>query len=251
MEQVKNRFRSLIEAWRQPQQGLPGVIRWGKYYRGDGSFPGVRKQDSLQHSHSISVLGIPFMHELWMHHFFDLLLVHQALLIHDVGEGITNEDHAYLDKNPSHDVAEYIAFHDLYFGAWGEIGFARLERAFLLQFALKGNHELFPDRARGVLAFLRDNYAREARVFDAIERLDYLFYALEQHIFCPSDASAEIREICARGLVQTLRNQIPALNRLASELPGLAEVIWSSEIVAELREFLKPYEGQWIEVRTS
>ncbi|MBI1754887.1 hypothetical protein HYR65_01220 [Candidatus Azambacteria bacterium] len=44
----------MLPAWKAPQIGLPTVIRWKKYLNNGGA---AREQNSLQHSHSITVLG--------------------------------------------------------------------------------------------------------------------------------------------------------------------------------------------------
>lgn len=76
-----------------------------------------------------------------------------------------------------------------------------------------------------------------AYAFEAIERWDYIMYALEQWT----------RHGNPTFLVKTLRNQMDRLDNLAGILPGFSIEVWTPEIRAWCTAFLAEYEGQFIE----
>lgn len=224
----------LIEAWKTPQVGLDEVPRWKKYRKGKGE--GVRRQNSLQHSLSITILVAIMRARLRIYlPFLDWLLVATAVAIHDVGEGIIKKDTHYIDKTVEGDLAEYLAFRRHY-EPLGDKVFTPLHRAFLLQFARK-NPEIFPDDARQIMADLAGEHLMEAFMFDAIERWDYALYALEQY---HERGNEKI-------LVQVLRNNNPAIQELKRCLPGFREEIWTRELDLWTNDFLLAHEGMWIE----
>ena len=75
----------------------------------------------------------------------DSRLVLTALTVHDLGEGEIGKDTLYLDKNISADLEEYKGFRNRY-EPLGK-SFDCLNRAFLLQFAIKNPPE-FPEDAK-------------------------------------------------------------------------------------------------------
>ena len=79
--------------------------------------------------------------------------------------------------------------------------------------------------------------SREALVFEAVERFDYVLYALEQYLERGNE----------KILVQVLRNRVPRLDRLASCLNDFGKLIWTEKISDWARDFIKAREGQWIE----
>lgn len=223
-------LRPLISAWKTPQIKLPQVVRWAKYLNS-----GVRRQDSVQHSHAITILCVMVIAQISAANNVELDegLLLSAFAVHDVGEGELGWDTLYIDKTAEEDLAEYLAFRKCYemLGpAW-----RALHVAFLLQFCLK-NPEIFPADAREIMEYLATMHRYEALAFDAIERWDSFLYAAEQFM--------------ERGhekiLVQMLRNNLLRLNALATELPGFA-TIWTPELSVWASAFLKQREGNWIE----
>lgn len=223
----------LIEAWKTPQVGLDEVPRWKKYIdKGEG----VRRQNSLQHSLSITILVAIMRARLRIYlPFLDWLLVTTAVAIHDVGEGIIKKDTHYIDKTLEGDLAEYLAFRRHY-EPLGNGVFSPLHRAFLLQFARK-NPEIFPDDARQIMGDLAREHLMEAFMFDAIERWDYLLYAFEQY---HERGNKKI-------LVQVLRNNIAAIQDISRNLEGFSTEIWTPELDLWTKNFLRAHEGMWIE----
>lgn len=227
------------------QISLRRVVRWGKYVdkedrqRVEESFKladrGCRVQESLQHSYSLAIAGMILVAEIDGYVGLDGDLLSRAFLVHDHGEGELGFDTHYIDKTAEKDLNEYLAFAKRYVTLEPET-FRRFESAFLLQFAGK-EQPLFPPQARAIMAGLRAKHPMEVLAFEAVERWDYVLYALEQF-----EALGD-----AKILVQTMRNQIGHLDRIAHDLPGFSKVVWTEEVRAWFRSLLETYEGQFIE----
>lgn len=234
MEKVIKAWRVTLDVWKSGQEGLPTVPRWSKYI---GRDQGVREQDSLKHSYSLTVLGLIFLERMKRYQPLDGEMLLTALLLHDHGEGEIGHDTLYLDKTAEGDLAEYQAFRKRY-EALGPAEFEAFHRAFLLQFAIK-DPPGFPVDAKKVMATLRIGRRPEALAFDALERWDYILYALEQYV---ERGNQKI-------LVQVLRNQVPKLDRLCSDLHGLREAVWTDDIAVEFHTFLYVHAGKWMEYK--
>lgn len=218
-------IQQLVLAWNRPQVTLPKVIRWKKYWK-----RGSRRQDTLQHSYSIALFALWLFPRLSKYVVFDEYCVLQALLLHDIGEGEVGADTHYIDKSADGDSIECEAFFSRYGMAFELEG----RQAFLLQFVGKANQM---GELRLELEELAQHRSIEAKIFEAIERFDYLLYAVEQHL---QRGQVKI-------LVQTLRNQIGHFDRLCDELPGFREVLWTPELETWARSLLSRHEGQWLE----
>lgn len=229
---VPPRLLPLLGVWKTPQVGLDKVPRWKKYLK---KGKGVRRQNSLQHSLSIAILGSMVTTRLSAYVSIDAGFVITSLIIHDVGEGIRRKDVLYIDKTVEEDFDEYLAFRRVYESLDAAL-FDRLHHAFLLQFARK-NPDIFPKDARKIMTYLSKKFFLEALIFDAVERWDYVLYALEQY---HERGNKKI-------LVQVLRSQISPLNELAEKIPGFGTEIWTWEIASWANGFIKDHEGMWIE----
>lgn len=227
----------VIDVWKSGQVLLPEVIRWSKYVNAEDSK--VRKQNSLQHSHSISVFATIFLTKTRSYLILDEELVKDAVHNHDHGEGELKFDTLYIDKTEQGDLDEYLAFAKRFSNLEDQDLFFEFQRPFLLQFALK-NPEIFPEDARKIMSELAFYREKECKAFDAIERLDYLLFAFEQY----NEVGDEVI------LVQTLRGQIPHLNNLADN-GGIAldQTFWTPEFRAWCENFVAEREGQFIEVK--
>lgn len=219
----------VAQSWRESTARMARVFRWGKYLRD----PAVRRQNVLQHTVSIVSLVPVFVRALAGYTSLDGELLRLAFMVHDVGEGELGGDVHYIDREVSRDVAEYEAFCRQYRDCAPAV-WEQLERAFLLQFAA-ANPLGFPDDARVVMAELRGTNPVEVIAFEAIERWDYMLYALEH----------EARG-CGRLIVQVLRNQLGHLDRLVHELPGF-EVIHPPRFSSWCHDYVGQFAGQWIE----
>lgn len=242
MQRPFNDWHKLIDVWRSGQIGLPEVRRWAKYAKPgpDGSdHGGVRPQDSLQHSYSITLLGSIVLHyvRLSTNRKIDGELLLKALLLHDHGEGELGLDTLYVDKNVEGDVREYVAFVKR-FNSLDPNLFHDLHTAFLLQFATR-DLSAFPEEAHPIMLHLRETRPLEILLFDAVERWDYILYAVEQ-----------LRDNNNRCIVvQVLRNQMPHMDQLADSIPGLREYIWTDAIRKECTTLLEEHAHQWPERR--
>jgi hypothetical protein len=232
MEKVIHAWRGTLDIWKSGQEGLPTVQRWSKYV---GKEQGVRAQDSLKHSYSLTVLGLIFLERMKHYQPLDGEMLLSALLLHDHGEGEIGRDTLYVDKTAEGDLAEYQAFRKR-FESLDQAEFDSFHRAFLLQFAAK-DPPGFPDDAKKVMAALRIGRLPEVLAFEALERWDYVLYALEQYI---ERGNVKI-------LVQVLRNQAYKLDRLCSDLYGLRQTVWTFDIAVECHTFLFVHDGKWIE----
>lgn len=223
-----------LSVWLSGQIALPQVQRWSKYC-GRSKGGGARRQNSLQHSYAIALLGKILYHKIRPYIVLDEGLLLTAFLIHDHGEGEILSDTHYIDKNEEGDLEEYNAFVKRYSALPEEI-FGEFHRAFLLQFALKAPLN-FPESACVLMAELAAQQRQECLVFDAVERWDYVLYALEQF----HDRGN------TRILVQVMRHQKEHLDRLAEELPGFGQEVWTDAIKGEFAHFLAWHNGEHIE----
>lgn len=232
----RNKFwTDYMQVWESGQTKLPEVVRWKKY-RKKGERRKVRRQNSLQHSYSITILGSIVCHVLRPHVLLKESFLKDAWMIHDHGEGEICSDTHYIDKSDERDLKEYEAFVKCYSVLFSKELFEDFHKAFLLQFALK-NPPNFPEEARLIMMELTTMNAMECRVFEVVERLDYVFYAMEQYI----------KRNNAKILVQVMRNQMDHLNRLAKDLPGFGETIWHESARVWFQDFLVIHNGYWIE----
>ncbi len=218
-------IQELVATWSRPQQSLRKVIRWGKYVK-----RGSRRQDTLQHSYSFALFALCLFPRLRMHVSFDEHLVLKAILLHDIGEGEVKGDTLYVDKNHEGDIAECAAFLNRFGDSFGREG----REAFLLQFAPKAARMAHYEEE---LKILFERRSIESLVFEAVERFDYLLYALEQWV--------ERRQV--KILVQVLRNQAQHFNRLSLELPGFRKELWTLELEEWSHDLLNSHQGKWIE----
>jgi 5'-deoxynucleotidase YfbR-like HD superfamily hydrolase len=234
MKAVEKVWLEIIDVWRSGQVQLPKVQRWKKYDKPkDGSK--VRKQNSLQHSYSITVLGRIFCLKLDRFVKLNVSMMLTAWLLHDHGEGEIQKDTLYIDKTDQGDLDEYLAFRKR-FSQLGSDEYDQLEKAFLLQFAAK-SFQNFPEHAQHQMRYLLRNCSNEVYAFEAVERWDYLLYAIEQYQKFGNE----------KILVQVLRHQIHHLDRLTSSLPGFGEIIWTEEVRVTLSKFLHLHKEKWIE----
>lgn len=234
-----NDWDATLDVWKSGQTLLPKVTRWSKYVKDDDPYGGGRVQDTLQHSYSLSLLGEILLLTLKKHnHTYDHHLFLTACLLHDHGEGELERDILYVDKSSDEDLNEYKAFQKR-FGTLDKDIYEPLEQAFLLQFAQLEDNEAakFPEEAKKQMEYLKQNKHLEILAFEALERWDYVLYALEQY----KDRQNE------RILVRVLRNQAPHLDRLADELPGFKEEIWNEKIRHWAEDFMARRDGKWLE----
>jgi 5'-deoxynucleotidase YfbR-like HD superfamily hydrolase len=220
--QLTDLWGDLRDVWQSGQVQLPQVVRWSKDVA-DTKNGGARRQDTLAHSYSLTLLGLILLDTLKDHVSLDTHLTTTSLLVHDHGEGELARDILYDQKTEQGDLDEYLAFKKR-FEALGS-AYPFFERAFLVQFARKAPPS-FPTDAQTVMKDLVETKFHECLFFDVVERFDYLLYALEQYV---DRNNAHI-------LARVLTRQMPHLHRLAEELPGF-DTIWTPDIESMLQTF--------------
>lgn len=80
-------WMTLLAFWRNPQVDLQEVFRWAKYSENGGA----RRQNCLQHSHSIVLMGIFIAQQLREYlRVVDWEMVLTALTVHDLAEACSS-----------------------------------------------------------------------------------------------------------------------------------------------------------------
>ncbi len=211
-KKLSHSHATLLEIWRAGQTQLPEVRRWATFEEKQGT----RRQNTLQHTYALAIFTIIFLERVrpFLAH-LDEMLVLQAVVLHDHGEGELGRDVLYPNKSSDHDLAEYKAFHKR-FRPLRE--FRSHHEAYLLQYCL-GDHQHFPREAQRILRRLAKKKRNEAWAFQAIENFDYLFYAVEQY---KESGNKDI-------LAHVLGNVAPKLDKLVEEVAGFAEGFWTPE----------------------
>ncbi len=212
-----------LAVWRSLQDGgQASITRFSGHTRRFGYR--IRKQNGYDHLCSVTYLCTQILIELRPYIALDEMLVSWCFQFHDVPEGLLRRDILAPVKKQDDDLDEYLAFERL-FRPLGPATWEVLQRCFLLQFVLEKT-DIFPVDARAVLDELRKNRLKEALVFDGIQRYDYLFYSEE----CAEVGTSQVLE-------DVIPNQIPKLDRIARELPGFKEVVWTPQ----RRSYFKKY----------
>ncbi len=222
LKQVVSRaWPGISETLQEAQTILTSIYRWSKYVD-----TGIRQQDDLQHSYSITLLASIFMNMLnWYNPLVDQALVLNAFLVHDYGEGLLGRDICLTDKVKNDDLAEYTAFISRY-SALDKKAFEQLHKAYLLQYAIEERPD-FPSSAQEIISNLRATRMIEILIFRAVETWEYILYALEQHNSGHQTILAEV-----------MGNAQQRLAFLSDNLPGFKEVVWTKEITKAFQESL-------------
>ncbi len=207
--------------WLLIQENQEKVIRWGKQIALD---PKLRHQNNLKHIASVIDVAIRTCLQLQSHIFFDTGVVLGAIGIHEHGEALLLRDYVYDDKmvNVQTDVDEYFAYMEaiekMY--PFDPETVQKLEELFLLQYATKSEKwSFFPEDVQEKLSIISVLLEIEAKIFDAIERYEYLFYTLE---------TASVDNDNQHLIEQVMVNQIKYLDRYAKEICGF-DKIWTEQ----------------------
>lgn len=222
---------------------LSRVKRWSKYiHHEDGST--ARTQTVAEHLLSAmlnadifaSIIG-PYIQVAGGR--FDEDVFKRAVMLHDYGEiihapeyGGNGYDTLYQAKNSSGDVSEYERFMELieplidhYPRIW-----KMYSEAFSIQFVAYRRWEEWSEDVQDAFRKASEAYVYEVLAFEALERWGYILFALEQFRY-PVHQNTRI-------LVDVIDAQAPHLDRLASDLPGFCEEIWTSRLREEAKKFL-------------
>lgn len=233
---------------------LRDVYRWKRFWpegwkfsaQNEYSHLNFRPQTVAEHSLAMPVLGTmmgtmldPFLPDGYR---FDYQLFSLALSLHDWGEGITRNDHPFTEKKLIHELEEYNAFYHSFKNLPPEI-FDLCQKAFVLQFVYPLNGRAisekpplkswgtFPEPVRKIIAQLADEKSSEALRFSAVERLEYIMYAIEQYILRQNFGMAK----------EVISNQLPDMRQACSLVPGFKEKIWTNE-VDKAAQFIRDYQ---------
>lgn len=205
---------------------LQDVIRWKKYVNSEEAM----KENSLQHSYKAALLALKVLEneKKYSEKPFDAYLVLKAIILHDLGE-IEAGDTVYIDKNEEGEKHEYNFFRQLTSSLPEHIK-KELHVAYHLQYSNKPGFSDTSDK-------LNEEYPMEAKLFEAIERIGYVIFAYREYV----------RRNKEKIFVQVLRNQHTHLVNLAKELPGFGKIFYTEEMQHNIDEFLKGYDGKYIE----
>lgn len=207
-------FGHRFRVWLTLQSGQERIIRWSRFL---AKFPFLRKQTG--HDHRCSIYFLCSSHLVLIRDYvhLDEALILDCCSVHDEAEGLLMVDVPANIKKDTDDLAEYLAFRDMYHPLGPKIWRAK-QMSFLLQTCVN-NPECFDNDAREVMSMLAKTKRFEALFFKGIEMLDYLYYAVEG-----SDAGAH-------GLVQEVAtHHVHKLDEIAEEVPGFERVVWTPEL---------------------
>lgn len=202
--------------------GLGKTVRWR-------DFENIREQNSLEHSFSLAVLANIITRLLKpFHPSLDAELIKDAALLHDIGEYGQNRDIPYVCRKKFRNREEYENFKRVFSYVKPEI-FDELKRPFLLQFALL-DHSVFEGEDKNILRGLKKHRRKEAQIFEALEHLEYIFFAIEQW------QTRGHEKICK----QILETNGPVLGKIAKKIKGF-DLIWSADTCKWCRDFVQTH----------
>lgn len=242
---------AILDVWQSGQVLCQNVVRWGP----NSDIEGLgRKQSVLQHLYSIQVLARIFRSKLRLHlraHVASLCAeeadeflpswdtIFDCLLFHDHGEGELYAQQGFdLGPEQQDDGMAAVREDAALAARVSQLGDPPA-REFIFRSRLQfvpSDKEL-PDSAPELLrddqSILRKYYGLEGKIFEAIERYDYLLYAFE-HRDDPAVGPKKILKVLFR--------HVGRLSDLAREIPGFREEIWTHELEHACSAFVAAYE---------
>lgn len=164
-----------------------------------------------------------------------------CLFLHDCGEARAGAkfDIRAPDKLGHHDLEEY----EIACAQWQTMPTrtqSAFRRAFLLQFCLEAQ-PLFPDEEQKTMRLLCAQHNREARLFQFVEKYEYLVCAIEDFVGGRFPKTDEALQICAFRLYEVSYRSGPKLQQWAQEL-GVPEAFWPPELWLALEVYIRDYE---------
>jgi hypothetical protein len=211
------KFEVMLQPWVNAQRPMSKIVRWG-------NFPEYG-QTLTEHMSSIPYVLTYVEDMLNYRGDIDWLLLHRCVIVHDQGEPLSGGDEHADNKTENKEYLEYNAVarmmnHDT--------PFARsFMRAFLLQYVRKLQFwEQFDGKHQLMLEVLSKTKAKEAAIFEMVERLDYLASAVIGY-------RSGIRNDKETMIDHVLKRQIPKLDGLLVEFPELSWV-WSTSLRSSL-----------------
>lgn len=217
--------------WRTLQIEHEAVIRWGPYRECNTR---LHEQTNLHHIVSLLRISDLYLRNLLGYVVFNLGMVNTVAQCHEDGEAVLGRDVNYNVKTGADDFAEWVAFRDMLSGALKEMKQREeLHKAFLLQFILGDVSHFEQDpEAFAIIQDLQHYSLLEARLFNALERLDYIYYAWQ--------AYEDTGDVVI--LTHVLRRHVPKLKECASGMiDGFSKVMWTPEQQSQAEEIIEMF----------
>ena len=208
------------------QTGLSKVERWQAFAKTNH----LRPQSVLEHS-----VGLVFLTDYVVDKMNGSLagkinkeLLMKAGILHDVPEGIIQEDVSRSEKTSKQDAKEFAAFADFIASKYDQPNLESLEKIYLLQFCL-GDISAFPKPKQELMHQIAKDYYLEALMFRVVENLDYLLYAEEQWVRFGDSSRNLISEVAT--IV------VPVVEELVPKIPGL-DTLWTTKAKKHFSQFI-------------
>ncbi len=213
--------------WWELQDQHQNMHRWESYTSVNKALP---LQSNAAHIHGLSWLAQDHLPRLAAHPQapeFDQGRIMSLIWIHDDPEARLRRDVQYHDKTSLDDVDELRAFFSLVQGHPARI---KMIDTFMIQFLTKGKLGVFEKYLEpGTIERLKKDYWMEAMLFNALERRDYIQYALLCYKMC--------RDVVI--MTHVLRNQAQALKEYGRRIPGFRDVFWTLEQIQLAEDFME------------
>jgi len=228
MKAIKPQDHFFLPLWKMFQEVYRNVPRW-KGYR--DANPNLQLQTNLEHQNSLNplfMLALPTIGEEGLSRQMLFIACH----VHELGE-VENGDTLYHQKTEDKHLKELLSFDkilsSLEFLDEGRTEYYRI--AYLLQHVTNDTVNFVGHPwAEKMLRTIRKDYFAEGQVFDALERLDYVLYALKAYQKC-GDVVILKHVYC---------NQVKRLDGYAKTIKGFNKW-WYKEISADAKRFMKKY----------
>lgn len=215
-----------MERWIVLQNNHEKIVRWKRFCEEN---PGLRKQTNLHHITSVSSLFVTIGTRLLQYKKFDLALILAAIIFHEDGEAFLRRDISYIHKTNDHDLDEYNSFLETIQDDSKEVQYL-LVKAFLLQF-LSANKDVtgWGSLAEEAMDDLNENHVYEGHIFNALERMDYLYYTINSYEQCGDLVL----------LVHLLRDQVPGVEKYIGVIDGFEKEVWTKELSLWAKEVME------------
>lgn len=212
--------RELMKPWLNAQQPMAETPRWG-------NFPDYGQTLGM-HNSSIPLVMMSMRTQL-LHHAprleLDWLLLDDTVKVHDQGEPLTGGDEHAGITTADKPVREWTAFEVMVRPMPSHLQ-QRYVLAFTLPYIRKPSGYELPPASFWAYNQLSGTHQAEATFFDAVERVDYLFSAIEGH-------DRDVRNPKETMIEHTVGNQVHKLDALVDELPAL-KFFWTPTLREQL-----------------
>jgi hypothetical protein len=152
----------------------------------------------------------------------DELLLVDAALLHDDGEGILETDFPATSRQAFRSVNEYLAFVSE-LDKENPTEYKRCLRAFLLQFCFNEEIKKLLQAENGNtidhIVWLEQNRRDEALLFEGLEKIEYILFGIKQFLH------RNILDVA----VSTIDHHLESLDKICQELPEF-KLIWTDDL---------------------